>query len=1034
MKWRGAAVGLLVAGCIPNLSGAPCHTDDNCPTRQYCDASTSRCQSGPPPPTRVVGLVVTTPAGIVPLGSMVQATATALLQSQDKQDVTATAVWSSTDSRVAQVSNDAGSQGTVSAVGTGEVNVVATLGANTGSVHLVVTNAELASLVVVVTRPVVAPRSDVACTAVGFFTDGTHADLSSLVSWSSSQSTVVSVSSVPGDPGTLTALGPGTAKVQASYLKLSGFTYVTVTNAALTGISLSPLEAWVAVGADLALVATGLFSDGSAQPITGNVQWTAADPALAFFTSAAPGDVEGFAPGTTLVQAQSGQLMASTTLVVSDAPLVALEVAPALPDPMGIGGDTAFNAWGTFADLGVLALTGQATWTSSAPDVVAVAPTSGASIGIDAGVADVGAASGTLLATANETVSPANPVAVLVWPPSASFPVFFPGALSAERTLADGTVEDITQIAGWSSSCPSHIAVATGDQGGSLVLRAPGSCTVSAGFAGVSGTGSAVASVQSVQSLALNREAVAIGVGGRVALTATAVFDDGSVRDVTPLSAWTSSTADVLLSGNGPEAGQALAADAGVGQLIATFGGATASASVTVGPAAPNLEVWPPLVQLHGGTRMLLRATAVWPMGDAVDVTAWTVFATSNPSVVEVANAAGRRGQLVGLTPGTSIVTASYGAATAATTASVVAPTPVTLTVSGPNTLPVGQSSSYRATAHFTDGSSQDVTAISAWTSSGNATLRLRGVGPSRGAAVALVEGAAASNALFAGTTGTAPVTVEKGTLQTLSLQVPPGPVPAGVVVQVSALAGFAGGVTLDVTGSATWFSSTPAVATVSSGRQGGLLTPGNPGTTQLTALFDGVQASAEVTVSPASLSGLSISPANPTGPVGVVVPLHALGTFSDGSQFDLTAQTRWTSSSPSRLAVSNGEDTRGLAMALLEGTSDVVAAVARPDATVVTTSTAFLANRAIPVGVSISPGNVVLSLSASPTSALTATASLSDGATRDVTSAVIWSVGDSSVVQVTPGGELTASRTGRTQVSATLGLLVGTAQVQINP
>jgi trimeric autotransporter adhesin len=1033
MKWWCAAALPLVVGCVPNLTGAPCHTDDNCPTHQYCEPSTAHCQAGPPPPTRVVGLTVTTPAGIVPLGSMVQATATALLQSKVQEDVTASAGWSSTDTRVAQVSNDAGSQGLVLAVGTGEVDVVAALGTNTGAVHLVVTNAELASLVVVATRPVVAARTDVRCTAVGFFTDGTHADLSSLVSWSSSPSNVASIPSSPGNSGTVTAIAPGTAKIQASYQNLAGFTYLTVTNAVLTGISISPLAPWVSVGANLPLTATGLFSDGTAQPITGNVQWTVDDPALAFFSSSVPGAVEGFAPGTTLVEAQAGPWTASAALLVSEAPLVALEVSPALPDPIGIGGAAAFNAWGTFADLGVLDLTGQASWTSSAPDVVAVGPTSGFSVGVDGGVADVAATVGAVLATATEAVSSASPAAVLVWPPSAAYPVFFPGTLSAERTLADGTVEDVTQLAGWASSCPTHITVATGEGGGALGLRAPGSCTLTAALAGVSGAATAVASVRSVQRLELSREAVGIGLAGRVAVTATAIFDDGSVRDVTPLSAWTSSTT-VLLAGNGPAGGQVLVADAGVGQLIATYGGATASAAVTAGNSAAALEVWPPLVQLHEGTVTPVRATAVWPLGDAVDVTAWTVFTSSNPLVAEVANAAGHQGQVLGLTPGTSAVTANFAAATAVTAASVIASAPATLTVSGPSTLPAGQSGSYRASAHFSDGSSQDVTLTSAWTSSQNSILRLRGVGPSRGAAMALAEGAAASQARYSGMGGMAPVTVVRASLQSLSLQVPPGPVPAGVAVQVTALANFTAGLTLDVSGSATWTSSTPAVASVSNGPRGGLLTASLSGSTQLTVLFEGVQASAQVMVSQASLSSLSISPAYPGGPLGIAVPLRAFGTFSDGSQFDLTAQTRWGSPTPTRLAVSNGETTRGLAMALVEGTSDVLAAVARPDASVVTTSTGFLGGPATLVGISISPGNVVLSLSASPSSALTATASLSDGATRDVTHAVVWSVADSSVAQVTSGGELTAVGIGSTQVSAALGSLVGTARLQANP
>src|SRR5277367_1153413 len=154
MRWRRLAASCLLAACVPQLTGAPCRQDDNCPVNQYCDGTS--CQSGPPPATRVVQVVVTTPAGILPLGATVQANASAVLQSGGQEDVTSSATWTSSDARVAQVSDD----GAVLAVATGEVDVTATLGTNSGSAHLVVTDAQLVSVVVTVDRPVVAPRTD----------------------------------------------------------------------------------------------------------------------------------------------------------------------------------------------------------------------------------------------------------------------------------------------------------------------------------------------------------------------------------------------------------------------------------------------------------------------------------------------------------------------------------------------------------------------------------------------------------------------------------------------------------------------------------------------------------------------------------------------------------------------------------------------------------------------------------------------------------------------------------------------------------
>src|SRR5450755_1763853 len=115
MSWRCLAASLFLAACVPQLTGAPCHEDNNCPVNQYCNGA--HCLAGPPPATRVIQVVVTTPAGILPLGATVQANASAVLQSGAEQDVTSSATWTSSDARVAQVSDE----GAVLAVATGEV-------------------------------------------------------------------------------------------------------------------------------------------------------------------------------------------------------------------------------------------------------------------------------------------------------------------------------------------------------------------------------------------------------------------------------------------------------------------------------------------------------------------------------------------------------------------------------------------------------------------------------------------------------------------------------------------------------------------------------------------------------------------------------------------------------------------------------------------------------------------------------------------------------------------------------------------------
>src|SRR5262245_62687587 len=103
---------------------------------------------------------------------------------------------------------------------------------------IVVSNAELQRVVVVPDRVQYAVGTAGNATAIGFFSDGSHADLTSLVKWTSSAPSVLTVSTASGSWGRLSAVAPGVALVQASYLDVTGSTSVTVSNAPLTGLAL----------------------------------------------------------------------------------------------------------------------------------------------------------------------------------------------------------------------------------------------------------------------------------------------------------------------------------------------------------------------------------------------------------------------------------------------------------------------------------------------------------------------------------------------------------------------------------------------------------------------------------------------------------------------------------------------------------------------------------------------------------------------------------------------------------------------------
>ena len=76
------------------------------------------------------------------------------------------------------------------------------------------------------------------------------------------------------------------------------------------------------------------------------------------------------------------------------------------------------------------------------------------------------------------------------------------------------------------------------------------------------------------------------------------------------------------------------------------------------------------------------------------------------------------------------------------------------------------------------------------------------------------------------------------------------------------------------------------------------------------------------LTVSPAVLQSIAVTPANPSVPKGATEPFTATGTFSDNSTEDLTSQVTWASATPSVATISAA----GVATGLTTGTSSISA------------------------------------------------------------------------------------------------------------
>ena len=143
--------------------------------------------------------------------------------------------------------------------------------------------------------------------------------------------------------------------------------------------------------------------------------------------------------------------------------------------------------------------------------------------------------------------------------------------------------------------------------------------------------------------------------------------------------------------------------------------------------------------------------------------------------------------------------------------------------------------------------------------------------------------------------------------------------IPVGVTKQFAASGAYSDGTSHNITAQVTWSSSNPSVATVNGS---GLATAASAGTATITATSGSISGNTTLTVTSATLSSVAVTPANPSIPVGLAEQFTASGTYSDGTNHDITAQVTWQSSNLS-VATVNGS---GLATAASAGTATITA------------------------------------------------------------------------------------------------------------
>ncbi len=974
--------------------------------------------------TVTTGTVQVTPATLVSIsitpsnphfasGTTQQFLATGTFSDGTTQNLTSLVTWSSSMPSVATINQS----GVAESDMTGATQFSARYQGVTGTTGTIqVTQTTLVSFTISPTSATIAKGTAQQFTATGTFSDGSTEDLTSQVSWTSSNGNVLTINSA----GLATGVGSGSAQVSATYGGQTNTTNaIQVTVATLMSVAVTPASASLPNGSTLQYTLTGTFSDGSTQKLSSSATWSSSNSAVAGIN--ASGLATSASVGSTTITGQSGSFTATAQLTVSAATLTSVSVSPtsgSIPQ----GTTQQFTATGTYSDGSTQSLSSSVTWISSNPGVLSIDTNGlGTADGQTGGVTiTVQSSSGATYTSFNFGVTGAVLASITVHPQSASIAVGATQQFTATGTFTNGQTEDVSSGATWTSSVPR---VATVNSSGLATANAAGSASIQAAFSGLTNSAAltVTATAATAQGLVVSPSTASIAKGTDQQFTAAVQYSDGSTTDVTSQTTWQSLAPSVATINS---SGLAMASGPGNTQITGTYGGFSGTASLQVSAATLSLiAVTPSTASMANGTAQQFTATGTLSDGSTENLSSSVTWSSSNTADATI-NAAGLA---TGQSPGQVTITAQSGSTQGTAMLTVTNATASSLQVQ-PSSVSMSSSSTQQllVTATFSDGTSQNVTQSATYASSNTSIAAVSAGG--------LVQGVSTGNATVTVSLGSAsttvPVTITGVTLRSISVTPQGGTgstadtLTSGEGQQLAATGTYSDGTTQDLTSRVTWSSSAPSTVSVNST---GYATAVQAGNATVTAQLNSVSGTLPITVSSASATSISVTPSTATLAAGQTQQYAAVATMSDGSQQTVTNSVHWSVSPSSTATISNTSGQNGLLTSSAAGTATVTAALGSTTGTAALTVTS-----ATLTGLTVSPAT--FNLAAGVQQQLTVTGTYSDGSSQNVTATAVYASQAQNVATVSSSALVTATGTGTAGINATVGTTTAEAVAIVVP
>lgn len=572
LVWSGLLLLLLVSGC--GFNDTPTRKNDLTP---------------------LTAIEITAGTSTIAAKTSLKLTATGDFSGLFHDDITDQVVWSSDTPAVAEFITPT-KPSRVTAHIPGTATLTATKGNVSATFKLTVSAATITTVTITPANPTIAKGQTSQFVATGAFSDSTTQDLTLDADWVSSDPAVATVSNDPATKGFARAIAVGPATITATFDGTSGTTTLTVVAAVLQSIAVTPASPTVLSLSKASFTAVGTFSDTTTQDLTGQVAWSSSSPGVASIV--AGGVATTLAQGATSISASLSGVSGSTNLVVTGGNLTGIAITEANVTPGANGITMLANttsriiATGTFSTGVTRDISDVVSLTVANTSLATVTLPVGKLVFLNAGTVGIPTTTTITASFGNLTAIPINlrvtPTlqSIALSLTSLNLNVGTHARLRVIGTLDDGTTQDLTANAGWTSNAPAIATVennnADSANKGRISGVAAGTTTITASFPGfVDVTANVTVTNLTLQSVTISSSS-AVTSGNQVSFTATANYV-GFTQNVTDDTTWSIDLANVALLADAVNLpGQVVGVGSGTAILTATFGSNSQAVTVRV--------------------------------------------------------------------------------------------------------------------------------------------------------------------------------------------------------------------------------------------------------------------------------------------------------------------------------------------------------------------------------------------------------------------------------------------------------------------